>query len=98
MAHDEPATPTIHPELSAVCERLEGGDIEHHCARIALDTLFENWSSLISEGVAGEDAECANHNLMDQFDRMVALLAAVRPQVAEALGAATAQIGNAPSV
>lgn len=86
MAHGEPGTPKLHPELSEVCKGLEGGDIEHHCARIALGSLFENWSDLIDEGSAGEDAECAGDNLMDQFDRLVALLTAIRPQVAEALG------------
>lgn len=86
----------IDPALAEITDALADGDIEHHCAMVALESLFENWTGLIKDGAAGEDSETSAINLMDQFDRLAGMLKTLRPQVAAALAVATQPI-NAPS-
>lgn len=78
----------IHPDLKSVADSLEGGDIQHHCAMVALDTMFENWTALASDPEFSADPESLAEDCLNQFDRLIDVLKAIRPQVVAAVSSA----------
>jgi len=89
------AETTVHPDLAKIAESLTGGDIEHYAAQAALDALSENWTNAIDETPDGREG--LKDNLLDQYDRLIGVLKALRPQVSAALEAAVDATEDAPS-
>jgi len=86
MADIEISGGISHGALRDILDNLRNGGIEHEAALAALGPVFENWDLAIREGEAG-DGEKDNiaSNLIDDYDRLIGLLRALRKDVKIAL-------------